>query len=134
MPAGRPSDYTPELAADICDRLMAGESMVAICLGDEYPSQTTIYRWLEENTEFRERYERARVWQAHTMADRAVEMATKGSRAIGDPQVAAVQLNAIKWAASKLAPKVYGDKQDINLGGQKDGEPVKSETVIRWQR
>jgi hypothetical protein len=35
-----------------------------------------------------------------------------------------VRLNALKWAASKIAPRHYGDKLDLNHGGQAEN-PVK---------
>jgi hypothetical protein len=36
-----------------------------------------------------------------------------------------------KVELSKLAPKRYGEKVDVNVGGQ-DGSPVA--TVVRWER
>ena len=41
-----------------------------------------------------------------------------------------VQLKAITWAASKLAPKHYGDKLNLNHGGQDGENPVKVERVL----
>lgn len=32
MPGGRPSDYTPAIADEICTRLANGESLRAICV------------------------------------------------------------------------------------------------------
>lgn len=107
MPAGRPTDYTPELAATICAELASGRSMVELTMRPDMPGQTAVYEWLERYPEFAKMYSRAREWQAHTIADRATHMALHGA---ADPQSAAVQLNAIKWMAARLAPKVYGDK------------------------
>lgn len=122
MPAGRPTEYSEELSESICTMLAEGSSMVEITMRPDMPGQRTVYQWLERIPEFAQRYAQARERQAHTIADRAVHMALRGCE---DPQSAAVQLNAIKWAAGKLAPKVYGDKLDLNHGGQGADNPVR---------
>ena len=115
MPAGRPSDYTPELADEICRRL-PGESMIHICLDDHMPTRQTVYNWLGGHPDFFDNYERARVLQAHNVADVPVHMSLYG---VGDdPQGAAVQLNACKWTATSLAPKRYSDKLDVTSKGE----------------
>lgn len=132
MPAGRPSDYTPELAATICTLLAEGHPLVEICQRPEMPGLSTVYRWLIAHPEFRELYAQGREWQADTMADRAVMMATRGGMAISDPAAARVQLDAIKWAAAKFNKK-YADKTNLNIGGQEDAPPVKAEVIYKWQ-
>ncbi len=37
MPAGRPTDYTPELGDLICSRIAEGSSLRKICTDDEMP-------------------------------------------------------------------------------------------------
>src|SRR5215213_8473767 len=131
MPAGRPSDYSLELTDEICRQLAEGKSMAEICAKPEMPHVSNIYRWLRRHEDFRERYVLARQQQAHTIADRAVAMALGGDRVISDPQVAKVQLDAIKWTAARLAPKVYGNKTELNVGGQAENPLTQ---VVRWDR
>jgi hypothetical protein len=127
MTEGRPSDYTLEMAETICRELAEGRSMVELTMRPNMPAQSTVYLWLEKHPEFSEMYTRARERQAHTIADRAAHMALHGA---ADPQSAAVQLNAIKWMAARLAPKHYGDKLDLNHGGQGKENPQR--LVIGW--
>lgn len=117
---GRPSAYTPELAAEICERLVA-ESMLKICMDDHMPTRMTVYNWLGKHEDFYAMYMRARELQAHHIADVGSHMSIHGVG--GDPQSAAVQLNALKWAAGRLNGRHYGDKQDLNIAG-KDGGPL----------
>lgn len=118
---GRPTDYTSELADEICRRLVA-ESMLKICMDDHMPSRQTVYNWLGQHPDFFDKYVKARELQSHHIADVGSYMSIHGVG--GDPQAAAVQLNAVKWTAGRLNGKYYGDKQDLNIGGQKDGEPL----------
>ena len=130
MRTGRPSDYSVEMTDKICRLLAEGQSLLHICNQGWTPNVATIYVWLRKHKDFADKYVLARQQQAHTLADRAVAMALHGERVIGDPQSAKLQLDALKWAAGRLAPKVYGRKADLNLGGQ-PGNPVA--TVVRWE-
>ena len=38
-PVGRPTDYSPEVAARICERVAKGESVVDICRDAATPAQ-----------------------------------------------------------------------------------------------
>ena len=43
---GRPSAYTSEIAETICERLMDGESLRAICASAGMPDKATVFRWI----------------------------------------------------------------------------------------
>jgi transposase-like protein len=113
---GRPSDYSPEKAEAICSLIASGESVRAISQRDDMPAESTIYLWLAKESAFSERYARAREQQADVYAQEIVSIADEAK----DAQIARLQMDARKWAASKLAPKKYGDKLDLNHGGQKN--------------
>jgi len=146
---GRPSDFTPELALIICERLVEGESLRAICREDGMPSQSMVFRWLETHESFREQYTRARDMQADTFADELTEISDdarndwmKRNHGEDDPgwvangehiQRSRLRIETRKWIASKLKPKKYGDK--MALGGDPDAPPIqmihKVERVVR---
>ena len=114
MPGGRPTDYTPELTARICERLAVGESLRSICRDDEMPSMASIFLWLSKHPEFSEQYARAREAQAESHADRIVEIADDDTI---DPNHKRIMVDARKWVASKLKPKRYGDKAEVEHKG-----------------
>lgn len=129
MPGGRPSDFTPEIANEICERLSRGESLRSICADEEsgwLPSDTTVRRWLakgdaepeSEYGEFRRQYAHAREVQADTKFDQAWEIAQAATSE--NVQVARLQIDTIKWQASKLAPKKYGEKVALTGGSETD--------------
>lgn len=49
---GRPTKYTPELAAKICDLIREGMSERLICSQKGMPSTVTIRTWKDSNPEF----------------------------------------------------------------------------------
>jgi hypothetical protein len=117
---GRPSSYTRETAATICARLSRGETLTAICEEPGMPDHSTVYRWLEAQSEFREEYARAREAQAHAIAEKAV----RDAEAAEDAQLGRLRFDARKWFASKVAPKVYGEKTTTEHTGP-GGGPVR---------
>lgn len=116
---GRPSDYTPEVATEICRRLALGESLAKMCREDAMPAQSTVYLWLQKHSDFSENYARARDIQADVLAEETVTIADEAS----DPVKARLQVDARKWFASKVAPKKYGDRISQELTGA-NGQPI----------
>ena len=93
-----------------------------------------VYRWLLEVAEFRDLYARAREDQADTLADEIVAIADEPPVIVtsGDGEEVEVALDsaaiarqrlridARKWVASKLKPKRYGEKIDLEHGSDPD--------------
>lgn len=138
---GRPSKYTKALAAQICERLAAGESLRAICRDESMPGETTVRRWaLDDLHGFSAQYARAREIGYHGMAEDVIEIADDGrndtytdedgnQQSIADVVARSrLRVDARKWLLSKVLPKVYGDKQTLEHGGV-GGGPV----VVTWQ-
>lgn len=109
---GRPSSYTEEMGLRICEHITQGNAFTWEKLREEgLPSPSTIFRWLEDNEAFRQRYARAREIQATIYADEILTIADTCE----DPNKARLQVDARKWHASKTAPKVWGDLQRVEV-------------------
>ncbi len=109
------------MADAICGRLVEGKSLRAICRAKSMPDASTVYRWLTAQPTFREQYARAREVQGEVYADKAVDEAMSAK----DPQIGRLRMDALKWAASKLAPKKFGDKVQLTGDG---GGPIRTIT------
>jgi hypothetical protein len=118
---GRHSEYSEEVADEICDRLANAESLRKICMSEGMPRQATVFRWLadERYASFRERYACAREAQAHAMADEILDIADDGANDFmgedekynGDAvQRSKLRVDARKWLAAKLLPTKYGER------------------------
>lgn len=114
--AGRPSLYTPEIEDYILEALMNGASLRQICETEGMPNRGTIIRWVKEIPDFAAKYAHAREAQADIMDEKILEEAEKVT-----PETAAaarVKIDAYKWRAAKLKPKVYGDKLQQEHSGE----------------
>lgn len=112
---GRPTDYTKDMADEICEKISGGLSLRAICAEAGMPARGTVYRWLIENDDFQDQYTRARDKQADYFAEEIIEIADSAEAESAAVAKAKLQIDARKWAASKIAPKKYGDKQELDV-------------------
>jgi hypothetical protein len=88
-----------------------------ICENDEgMPHRSTVLRWMSENEAFATKCARARTLQADIMDDRILEVADACTP--DTAQADRVKIAAYQWRASKLAPKKYGDRTELELGGK----------------
>ena len=120
MAGGRPCDFTPEIANEICERLSRGESLRSITganRDDFMPAETTVRRWLagteDWNEEFRRQYAHARDCQADTIFEEILDIADEPCGDAVEVSRNRLRVDARKWMAGKLAPKKYGDKLDV---------------------
>lgn len=113
-PVGRPTKYSKEKVDEICDLIARGMSLRAVCTSADMPSVSMVFRWMEQNPEFREQYAHAREEQADGFADEIIEIADKVPADSAEVAKAKLQIDARKWKAAKLAPKKYGDKLELD--------------------
>lgn len=104
-----------------------GESMRSIVSDDEMPCMTTVFKWLREKADFAQQYARAKEEGAESFADRITDIGIGTLEGKYDPQAARVAVDSLKWAASKLKPKKYGDRVSHEHTGQ-DGGPIQTIT------
>lgn len=124
----RPSKFTPELAVEICRRVADGRSLRSVCRDEDMPNADTVNEWRINRAEFSEQYARARERRAEVLADEIVEIADTAE----DAQLARLRVDARKWAASKLDPKRYGDRLDIDATVRKAEVSDEPLTADEW--
>jgi hypothetical protein len=121
---GRPTDFTEEIADNICSRITNGESLSSITRDEDMPHPATVYRWLQKHSSFCEMYTRAREDQADTLADQIIAISEEKPmlRIISDSETIEKldptgvshnrnRIDARKWIAAKLKPRKYGERQ-----------------------
>ncbi len=130
---GRPSKYTSHIAAEICRRIAEGEPLTKICRDPKMPAYRTVLGWRVTNDEFAQLYARAREDAADTLADRICELAERVEKGELEAHAGRTAIDALKWVAAKLKPKVYGDRQQLELGGSLTVESPKDHAP-EWLR
>lgn len=132
---GRPSEYTPERGVDFCTRIASGRSMRSVCKDEDMPESATIFRWIAAYPDFQRQYAHACDERAELMAEETLEIADEASQDwINTPdgprlntehvQRSRLRVDTRKWYLSKVMPRKYGDKVDMNHGVQADNPIV----------
>ena len=139
---GRPSDYTPELAALICERLSRGEPLAAICRDENMPATRTVSDWKAAHETFSAAFARAREAGFDAIALEALDIADDASNDFelhdGEPRLRAEHVQRSKLRVetrlkllAKWDPKRYGDK--VALTGGDDGDaPIKTALTVTF--
>lgn len=124
--------FSQELFDRICDRIAEGESLRNICADKDMPSKESVRRWVRDSEELRAQYAQAREHQADTIFEEILDIADdarndwmerRGEEDAGwvangeHIQRSRLRIDARRWMAGKLRPKVYGDKADLNVSG-----------------
>ena len=107
--------YSEEAMQEILCRISAGESLKAICKERHLPSREVVYGWLDKQSALYDRYARAREIQADSHFDAITDAAKDVLKGELDPNQARVAIDAMKWTASRLKPREYGDKSELKV-------------------
>lgn len=136
---GRHQKYTPELAAEIVERLSEGEPLRAICRDDHMPSWVAVYQWMDKNEDLALAIARAREAGQDAMAERAyVEMYDEPERILSegggkiDPgyvQLVKARAEITLKMLAKWNPKRYGDRVQV-AGDAENPLAVKADVQI----
>ena len=129
---GRPSDYLPEVAADICSLLADGESLRKVCEHPGMPNKATVFRWLAQHEEFRDQYAKATETRADAIFEEMFDIADTVAEEAAAVGKARLRIDTRKWALARMNPKKYGDKvsQEIDHKSS-DGSMATKPTVIQ---
>jgi len=124
---GRSSSYTTEIAEKICEEIATGKHLHLICETEEWaPAERTVYQWLEKNEDFAQMYARARARQQEVFAAQVITIADTEK----DSAKARNMMDARKWYASKVAPKKWGDRVEIEAKVETTTAPSEALTAF----
>jgi hypothetical protein len=124
---GRPTRYSAAIGQEICDAIASSSKGTKRLCEDNshWPCQDTLFTWLKKYPEFSEQYAQAKICQIELLVDEILEISDDASQdqyvnelgvlVPNSPAInrARLKVDTRKWLASKLVPKVYGNKIDI---------------------
>lgn len=119
---GRPSKYTIELADEICAAIASSELGLAHLVeqNPHWPDRATIFTWRRVHEDFRHKYTQAKEDQTEVSVEYMQELMNEPHKCI-DPETGLIKvdvpmmrlkMDAIKWQASKLKPRKFGEYKD----------------------
>lgn len=137
--------FNQEHADEILERIATCSlSLVSILAEkEEWPKITTFFKWLNSNEAFAKDYARAKECQAEYYGEEMVEISDDGTNDYmtiykGDQEYnvenrevtsrSKLRVDTRKWLMSKLLPKKYGDKLELDV--RKVGADAQDEEYV----
>lgn len=139
---GRPSDYTDEIAEEICERISTGEPLAQICRDDHMPALRTVYDWRDARENFSANIARAREVGFDVIASDCLAIADETSNDTkigtnGDAQPnsewitrSRLRVDTRLKLLAKWDPKRYGDK---TLVGSDPENPLPAAVTVTFK-
>lgn len=114
--SGRPSKYTHAIAAEICARIVSGETLTRICEDDHIPSVVTVHDWRANIPAFAKSYAHARAMSGSALADNALDILDETGTATNLTVIRSAEIRAkMRFELAKCYDRdTYGDKQRID--------------------
>lgn len=113
--AGRPTTYNLELAKEICEKVSLGDDVVNILKAKKYPSFPTWCKWKRDNQELFKLYVNSVQDKSDVELNEMNEIQQELRDGTLTPAQANVLIQTIKWKLAKFYPKMYGERQELDL-------------------
>ena len=114
-----------ELINTICKEMAKGRSLRSVLRDEGMPHHTTFFSWIDDNKERLAQYARAREDRADSIFEDMFDIADSqqkdvitledGKEVVNHDviQRARLRVDTRKWILSKMQPKKYGDKLEV---------------------
>jgi hypothetical protein len=116
----KPDKSSPQFIAEVCDLIANGENLRSIAKKTGIPRSTLCVELLKE--ENAGQYARSISLRADNRFEKLDETLDEMRNGTIDDRMARVIVDTYKWQCSKELPKKYGDRTDLNVGGQADNK------------
>lgn len=137
----KPKVFTPELNAELFQRIMSGRSLRDVCRDEDMPEITRVFKEAMPDPDFAQQYARATAVRAEQLFDEIFEISDdasndymertgKDGESLGWVENGEVinrsrlRIDTRKWALARMNPRKYGEK--LALGGDEDAPPIKT--------
>lgn len=128
MASGRPRKHDRDkIVSAICEQIATGALVKDACRAQGITRQS-LHEWTRDGV-LADLYARARSDQAHAIAEDALSIADEQALTPEAIQRNRLRVDARKWMASKIAPRLYGEKITQEISGP-EGGPVQVEQQV----
>ena len=138
------------LIDEICKEVSKGQAIkVVLESNDRFPTRDTFYNWIRNSKEYSDKYARACILRSEIEYEKLLSIADDSSNDIyfdedkgrevvdhENIQRSRLRVDTRKWWLSKMVPKVYGDRIEIETvnDGERPADALagcKPETLLK---
>lgn len=113
---------TPQEVLDkFLERVASGEPVTKVCKDPAMPAWVTISTRIAADPDFEQQYRLALEFRGMVLADELDDIKREAKTGLIDPASARVAADILKWQAARMTPKMYGDRQQVDVQAVKGG-------------
>jgi len=125
------SAKTPqEVLNKFLERVASGEPVTKVCKDPSMPAWVTISTRIAADPEFEQQYRLALEFRGMVLADELDDIKREAKTGLIDPASARVAADILKWQAARMTPKMYGDRQQVDVQAVKGGSYLELLTKV----
>lgn len=109
--------FDQDIADKICERLQDGDTIREICSTEGMPCWNVIRKWKLSTPQFATQYARAYLESAEACEEECIAI-SKTAKDKDSAAAARVQIDVLKWCASKRNKAKYGDHMQVDHSGE----------------
>lgn len=116
--AGRPKgskEWKEDWKEYLLEQIAEGKATKVVLSEPKMPTYATVLNYLQSDPEFFDLYARAKAESADADADEIKAIVHGLLHGDVDEKKARVAIDALKWSAAKRKPRVYGEKQTLDI-------------------
>lgn len=103
------------------ERVASGEAVTRVCKDKDMPSWVTVSTRIAADPAFEAQYRLALEFRGMVLADQLDEIKRGAMTGQIDPQSGRLAADILKWQAARMTPKVYGDRQQVDVAAVEGG-------------
>ena len=117
----------------VLDNIIKGMSISKMVAQNLIPDDNLVYKWLNNDTQFKDNYARARLEQVEYYGEK-IENVVKELKEDNEPSrektdIARLEIDSLKWIAARMLPKKYG-ANTVNNTNIQIVQPVTGMTIL----
>ena len=124
----------PKISEDVwsefLERLTNGSTITSIVKDKSMPSWTSISRKLAAEPEFERQYRLALEFRGMLLQEELEDIKRDARMGMGDAHGLRLAADITKWQVARMTPKIYGDRQQLEVTPSKGGSYLEALTQV----
>ena len=124
----------PKISEDVwsefLERLTNGSTITSIVKDKSMPSWTSISRKLAAEPEFERQYRLALEFRGMLLQEELEDIKRDARMGMGDAHSLRLAADITKWQVARMTPKIYGDRQQLEVTPSKGGSYLEALTQV----
>ena len=119
-----------EVWEEFLERITNGNTITSIVNDKSMPSWTSVSRKLAAEPEFERQYRLALEFRGMLLQEELEDIKRDARMGMGDAQGLRLAADITKWQVARMPPKIYGDRQQLEVTPSKGGSYLEALTQV----